>query len=509
MTARIGSHANKKSLDDLLREIGIEVSDEPRNVEVLAVTDDSRQVVPGTLFVAVRGTSIDSHDFIDEAVSAGAVAVVGERPSVSPDLPVPYIHVANSRETLGQLAHAIAGWPARDLCVVGVTGTNGKTSTVQLCSAIFEAAGRPCSVLGTLGYLTGTAIHSAGQTTPGPVQMAELFRESVKSGRDAICLEVSSHALDQHRVAGIDFDTVVFTNLSQDHLDYHSDMDTYFKAKLRLFEMLDQSRQKGIPKRAIVNVDDPRSAEIEAVVHTPTLRYGFDERADIRGTDIEIEPSGVRFTAVTPSGRSTVRMLMTGRHNVKNALAALAVAENAGIPLDVSVPAIAEVVVPGRFERIDCGQPFTVVVDYAHTDDGLLNLFRACREIAGNNRIIAVFGCGGDRDRVKRPKMGRVVGEMADFAILTNDNPRTENPVTIALDAEVGLEQAGCRKGENYLVILDRREAIEEAIGRAQPGDVVAIAGKGHEPYQIVGTERLPFDDRTVAQDVLRKENPR
>jgi len=493
------------TLGELMGSVGVSVPDASSALEVLVITADSRRVCPGTLFVAVCGTQTDSHRHIADAADAGAVAVVGELPELGPAA-VPYIVVPRSRETLARLAHAFAGYPTRRLRVIGITGTNGKTSTAMLCSAIFDAAGEPSATFGTIAYETGAASYEAGQTTPDPLRLVELFGEALDAGRRAVCLEVSSHALDQDRVTGTDFDIGVFTNISQDHLDYHADIDSYFRAKLKLFDLLNDSYDKGLPRQAVLNVDDPRSREIVPVVEVPILRYGFGADADVRANDVKVTETGTRFRVDAPSGKSPVYTRLIGRHNVSNVLASFAVAEACGIALDVAAGAVEELVIPGRFENVDAGQPFTVVVDYAHTDDGLKNLLTACRSIT-RSRVIVVFGCGGDRDRTKRPRMGQVVGEMADFAVLTNDNPRTEDPVRIALDAEVGLERAGWHKGDEYIVLLDRREAIAEAVSRAKKGDVVAIAGKGHEPYQIVGAEKLPFDDRMVAREIIEQGN--
>jgi len=491
------------TLGKLMGSVGVSVPDSSADIEVSAITADSRRVRPGTVFVAIRGTQTDSHGHIADAADAGAAAVVGERPELSP-ASVPYIVVPRSRETLARLAHVFAGYPTRRLRVIGITGTNGKTSTAILCSAILDAAGEPCATFGTIAYETGSTVHEAGQTTPGPERLVELFGEALDAGRRAVCLEVSSHALDQDRVTGTDFDIGVFTNLSQDHLDYHTDIESYFQAKLKLFELLNNSFDKGFAKQAVLNIDDPRTDDIVPALEVPILRYGFASGADVRARDVKVTEAGTRFRVDAPSGTSRVHTRLIGRHNVSNVLASLAVAEACGITLDVAAGAVEEIVVPGRFENVTAGQPFTVVVDYAHTDDALRNLLAACRNIT-RSRVIAVFGCGGDRDRTKRPKMGQVVGEMADFAVLTTDNPRTEDPVRIALDAEVGLGRAGWHKGNEYVVLLDRREAIAEAVGRAKKGDVVAIAGKGHEPYQIVGTEKLPFDDRVVAREIIEE----
>jgi len=488
---------------ELMACAGVNVPGHSAEIEVTAITADSRHVSAGTLFVAISGTRTDSHRYIADAVEAGAVAVVGEQPDIA-NPGVPYIAVPRARETLARLAHAHAGYPTRRIRLIGITGTNGKTSSARLCSSVLEAAGEPCATFGTIAYDTGAASHEAGQTTPDPVRLVELIEEAVDAGCRAVCLEASSHALDQDRVVGVDFDIAVFTNLSQDHLDYHEDVEKYFRAKLKLFELLNDSYDKGLPKCAVLNIDDPRSVAIATVAETPVLRYGFGPDAEIMASDVAVTIDGTRFRVETPSGACSVRTRLIGRHNVLNVLAALAVSEVCGISLDTAAAAAEEVVVPGRFESVNVGQGFTVVVDYAHTDDGLRNLLKACREIT-KSRVIVVFGCGGDRDRTKRPKMGQVVGEMADFAVLTTDNPRNEDPVRIALDAEVGLERAGWHKGDEYEIVLDRREAIAEAVSRAKEGDVVAIAGKGHEPYQIVGTDKFPFDDRSVAREILEQ----
>jgi UDP-N-acetylmuramyl-tripeptide synthetase len=343
----------------------------------------------------------------------------------------------------------------------------------------------------------------ASQTTPDPRLLARILREAKDAGVDNVVMEVSSHALDQDRAAGVDFDIAVFTNLSQDHLDYHEDIERYFEAKLRLFRMLDEPSDK-TAKAAVVNADDPRCDAVAAATSKKVVRYGTGPTANIKASGIKVSLKGTSFKVTGIGAEFSVRLQLVGQHNVMNALAATAVAAECGVGVDAIKGGIEKLeTVPGRFEMIDCGQPFSVVVDYAHTEDGLRNLLLAARSVT-TGRVIAVFGCGGDRDRTKRPKMAQVVARMSDFAVLTSDNPRTEDPVKIVLDAEVGLQHEGKAKGPDYIVELDRRQAIGKAVSVAQPGDILVIAGKGHETYQIIGETRVPFDDREVARETLR-----
>ena len=490
-------------LSQLFRHQAIRSQGEIGEIEIEGITSDSREVRPGWLFVAVCGTRADGHDFIEEACARGAGAVIGERDARYVSSTAPYICVPSTRSVLSRACQEFEGNPSRYLRVIGVTGTNGKSSTVALVESILTAAGETCATIGTLGYRTGKHELEAAQTTPDPRLLARILREAKEAGVDNVVMEVSSHALEQDRTAGVDFDIAVFTNLSQDHLDYHEDIESYFEAKLKLFRMLDEPSGK-TAKAAVVNADDPRCEAVAAATSKKVVRYGTGPTANIKASGIKISLQGTSFKVTGAGAECSVRLQLVGQHNVMNALAATAVAVECGVGAGAIKGGIEKLeTVPGRFEMIDCGQPFSVVVDYAHTEDGLRNLLLAARSVT-TGRVIAVFGCGGDRDRTKRPKMAQVVARMSDFAVLTSDNPRTEDPVKIALDAEVGLQHEGKAKGTDYIVELDRREAIGRAVSVAQPGDILVIAGKGHETYQIIGETRVPFDDRKVARETLR-----
>ncbi|MFP4501579.1 MAG: UDP-N-acetylmuramoyl-L-alanyl-D-glutamate--2,6-diaminopimelate ligase [Candidatus Hydrogenedentota bacterium] len=465
-----------------------------------AVTEDSRKVRPGTLFVAVHGDHTDGHAYAEQAVSQGAPAVVGDRAAVDNVAGAPYLYASSPRRVLGLLAHALAGHPSRTMVVIGVTGTNGKSSTAFLIQAILAHAGHPCANFGTLGYDVGGEILPASLTTPFPEQLAHAFCEAQKRRISHVVMEASSHALDQDRVAGIAFDVAAFTNLTQDHLDYHADMEAYRRAKLKLFEGV-----SGEGRFTVINSDDPAATFFVAVSRTPFYQYG--RSGDVYAESIQAGRDGTTFRLKTPWGDAPVNMPLLGRHNVWNALCAAAVCGGLGIPVAQVAQGLAALVcVPGRFEPVFAGQDFQVVVDYAHTGDALDNVLQAGRALC-NGRLIVVFGCGGDRDKGKRPKMGKVAAKRADYTVLTSDNPRTEDPARILLDIETGMQGAGAKKGQHYEVIPERAGAIARAIALANSGDLVLIAGKGHEDYQIVGTERRHFDDRETARELLMKRN--
>jgi UDP-N-acetylmuramoyl-L-alanyl-D-glutamate--2,6-diaminopimelate ligase len=465
---------------------------------VSAVTEDSRRVQPGTVFFAFQGGRTDGHDYIEAAAKAGAVAVVGDRANASRT--VPYIRVDNPRRALGLAAHALAGNPTQSMTVVGVTGTNGKSSTVALIRAILEHAGNPTATFGTLGYTIGAESIVAPQTTPSAEELAAMFRKALDAGIAHAAMEVSSHALEQDRAAGIVFTAGVFTNLTQDHLDYHLDMEQYFESKCRLMDCI-----AGPGGFMVINSDDEYGRRMRKLAPVPVLTFG--RSGDCRATDIALSAASTRFRLSTPWGEGNVETRLLGRHNVANILAAVTACGGLGLPFEALVEGTMGIhAVPGRFEQIDCGQNFAVVVDYAHTDDGLRNVLEAARAIT-KGRVICVFGCGGDRDRTKRPKMARAAAELADYAIVTSDNPRTEDPTRIVLDVESGMQHAGKRKDDDYLVIVDRATAIAKAFELARAGDFVMIAGKGHEDYQIIGTERIHFDDREVARALLQESS--
>jgi len=478
----------------------------PTDWSFSAVTRDSRRVRPGTLFVAERGARLDGHDFAEQAAAAGAVAIAGEREGLTTLAGLPYLRVPDARIACGVAAHALAGDPTRSLTVVGITGTNGKTSTAHMVEAILNHAGRPCANFGTITFRVGGEELPAPHTTPFAEDLVALFQKAQNSGQRHVVMEVSSHALDQERVAGILFDVAVFTNLTRDHLDYHQDMEAYFLAKRKLFERVGQfhpPKENGIAPFTVVARNGDYWERFRQASPVPCLTCG--PGGEIFAEKIQMTLSGSRFLLVTPGGTVPVSMRMTGAHNIQNALCAATVCVGLGVSLEQIAGGLESMpCVPGRFETVDRGQPFHVVVDYAHTDDGLRNVLEAIRPLC-RGRIICVFGCGGDRDRGKRPKMGAVAAALSHYIVLTSDNPRTEDPLRILMDIEVGLQQQGKRKYEDYEVVENREEAIRRAIRLARPDDVVLIAGKGHETYQIIGTEKYPFDDREVAARALEE----
>lgn len=462
------------------------------------VTEDSRRVKHGALFVAVRGGHSDGHDYAAQAVSGGARAILGDRAGITEYCGIPYVYVKEVRKAAGLIAHHLMGDPTRDMTVIGVTGTNGKSSTIFMVQRILEAAGLPTAKFGTLGYEIAGDVLPALHTTPFCEELAAHFARVRDGGMRHVVMEVSSHALDQERVAGIRFRAGAFTNLTQDHLDYHHDMESYLQSKLKLFE-----RITGEDSFTVVNNDDPSAKAFSDASQVRCVLYGTN--GEVRAESFITDIDGTRFALATPWGAQEVFMHLVGRHNVWNALCAASIAGGLGISLNAVAAGLSALDrVPGRFEAVKAGQDFHVIVDYAHTDDGLRNVLEAARGMC-TGRLITVFGCGGDRDKTKRPKMGAVAAALSDVIIVTSDNPRTEDPHRILLDIEVGLQREGKRKGEDYQVIENRKEAIYTAIGLAQTGDLVMIAGKGHEDYQIIGTTRVHFDDRETARAALEE----
>jgi len=484
---------NRRALCEIIGSPSIVGTD----FSISSVTEDSRRVRRGSAFIAVGGGAHDGHAFAEQAAASGAAVILGARGGIDALAGVPYLFTPHPRRAAGLIAHALAGHPTRTLTVIGVTGTNGKSSVVYLIQQILEAAGHRTAKLGTLGFdLSGVPI-STDFTTPFAEDIAQLCAHAVEAGASHLVMEASSIALEQERVAGIEFRSAVFTNLTQDHLDYHKTMEAYRDAKLLLFEKVAQ-REDGV---AIVNADDPSASHFVNASAGRAVTFG--KSGQVKAQKIRTEFDATRFRLLSPWGDQEVSMRLLGKHNVSNALCAAATAGALGISIEDITRGIAETKpVPGRFEPVIAGQDFHVIVDYAHTDDGLRNVLEAARALC-NGRIICVFGCGGDRDRAKRPKMGAIAATLADFSIITSDNPRTEDPPRIMLDIEIGMQHAGKRKGDDYWVIENRAEAIEKAIRAAKPNDLVMIAGKGHEDYQIFGTAKVHFDDREVARAVL------
>ena len=470
-------------------------------VQITAITHDSRLATRGSLFACIPGALADGHDHAPEAVDAGAVALLVEREL---PLPVAQVRVRSVRRALGPVAANFYGHPSRAVHCMGVTGTNGKTTTTYLLEAIVRAAGHRVGVVGTVGARIDGEHVPLARTTPEADDLQHLLAHMRDRGIRYAALEVSSHALDQHRVDGTWFVTACFTNLTQDHLDYHGSMERYFEAKARLF---DDTRTA----TAAINVDDRSGRELArraAGTGLPVVTFGLsDERrsyaVDVHAADIELGRAGSRFTLVhrRTGAHAPVRTSLLGRLNVVNAVGAAATALASGFPLRAVVDGLeSPVQIPGRLERVDAGQPFTVLVDYAHTPDGLERLLEVARPLADGHRVYLVFGCGGDRDRSKRAPMGKVAGDGADAVVVTSDNPRTEDPAAIAAAVEEGLQNAGRAP---YAIELDRRAAIAMALREAEPGDVVLIAGKGHETGQTIGERTDPFDDRVVARELL------
>jgi UDP-N-acetylmuramoyl-L-alanyl-D-glutamate--2,6-diaminopimelate ligase len=479
---------------------------------VKAVAYDSRKAAQGSVFVALKGQKADGRAFAAQALGKGATAVVAET-APPPDVVAPWVVVRDARLAMARLAATFYGHPSRDLTVVGITGTNGKTTTAYLVGALFEAAAVRCGMLGTIVYRTGAEERDAVRTTPESVDIQQMLREMVSHQCGACAMEVSSHALSQHRVDETRFAAAVFTNLTRDHLDFHGDLESYFAAKRRLFEML------GPAAAAVINIDDPRGASL-AGLGGRTLTYAIDRPADIHPSKLTQTIRGFAFEAITPAGPIEVRSRLVGRPNIYNTLAAIGAAMACGLPGDAIARGIAALEgVPGRFQIVSGeGDDITVVVDYAHTDDALKNLLETARPLA-TARLITVFGAGGDRDRTKRPLMGHVAARLSDLVILTSDNPRSEDPAAIIEEIRRGVavpaertRPADSREGQAkytpptataHLAITDRTLAVERAIALARPDDVVLIAGKGHEKYQVIGDREIPFDDVEVARRAL------
>ena len=494
-------------LGELLRAAGVaaDLRGDP-SVDVRDLAYDSRRVAEGTLFFCFPGEKTDGHDFAPAAVEAGASALVVERPL---ELDVPQARVEDARAAMAPVAAAFNGDPTSELTVAGITGTNGKTTTAFLVRHLLESAGRQCGLLGTVRQVVGGEVEEVERTTPEAIDLQRTFARMLEAGDYACAMEVSSHALVLHRADAIDFAVKVFTNLSQDHLDFHADMEDYFAAKRLLF-----SAEGGAPLIeleggiSVVNLDDPYGQRLAGELSTgdggDCITFSAaGGAADLSARGVTFDPSGSRFLCMSPDGQIEVQTPLPGDFNVSNALAALGVAHALGLDLREAAEALASAEqVPGRFESIDEGQLFGVIVDYAHTPDSLENVLGAARRLTGG-RLISVFGCGGDRDREKRPLMGRAGAELSDLAVVTSDNPRSEDPGAIIEQIREGIPES---PPAEVLVDADRRAAIASALGRAEQGDLVVIAGKGHEQGQeFEDGRKIPFDDREVARDELRK----
>lgn len=480
-------------LNELLKNIPTITIEGVQNTEITGIAYDSRQVQEGNLFVCIKGFETDGHKYLPSAIANGARAVI-----VQDDAPVKdgvtKIRVENSRQALSLVADNFYGHPSHKMNMIGITGTNGKTTSTYLIDAIFRANGDKTGIIGTIRYKIGDKFYPAVRTTPESVDIHQLFAQMLADSVETAIMEVSSHALALDRVLGIDFDVAIFTNLTRDHLDFHETFEAYRDAKLKLFRMLaDPSRQK-----AVINFDDRFSEYFAEACAVPVIGFGIDARKDVYPKDYELSINGTKLLVATPAGDLAIEAKLRGKSNVYNILTAIATAIAKNVSLDAIKAGIESVEnVAGRFESVDCGQPFGVIVDYAHTPDALERLLETVLDI-GVKRLITVFGCGGDRDRGKRPQMGEIVTRLSDIAVVTSDNPRTEEPMAIIDDI---LE--GVLPNSTYEVEPDRRTAIKRAIEIAESGDVVVIAGKGHEDYQILGKTKIHFDDREEARKAI------
>lgn len=501
-------------LQDLLKDLPVLSVQGDLDLDISSVVQDSRKASPGSLFIAVKGAEIDGHRFIKDAISRGALAVMVDEDSSAracaelgkavdsvngPERPVCLVMVADTRKLLFSIGNTFYQQPASHLKLIGVVGTNGKTTSTFLLQSILETAGKNTGLLGTISSIFGEKVRSTKNTTPGPLELQELFAQMVQENMEYVVMEVSSHAIAQERIAGLNFVGGVFTNITQEHLDYHHTFEEYLRVKSSFFHDLSEGAF------AVINIDDPHGSKIIKGTAAQVLTYGLSAKAQIWAEQIEKSMEYTKFVLVTPIGRLDLKLNLIGDFNIYNALGAVGSSIALGIDLETIKRGLERVThIPGRFQTVPGGQGYTVVIDYAHTPDGLENLLRTAR-ILTTNRLITVFGCGGDRDRGKRPLMGEISARYSDFSLITNDNPRSEDPAAIAAEIEegfIGHDQVG-----KYQIILDRKRAIKEAIFMAEPGDMVVIAGKGHENYQIIAGQTIHFDDREVASAALKERN--
>jgi len=494
------SSKDELKLAVLAREINATAVTGRLDIEALDVTHDSRACAPGSVFVAIRGEKTDAHRFIPQAVERGAIAMISELPSGGENAPA-WIQVGNARAALALSAAAVHGHPSQRLKLVGITGTNGKTTTAHLIDSIIRMSEGTSAMFGTITHRVGNEAAAALNTTPEASDIQRMLGRAIDAGCRSAVMEVSSHAIDLHRADALKFAAAVFTNLTRDHLDYHGTMEAYFAAKEKLFNG-SLGSQPGV---SVINVDDEYGRRLFKSAKGDRISYGFGNRTDVGTDDFTMSPRGLAFTANTPAGSIEIVSALVGRFHVFNILAAVATGLALGANLDDIARGVAECSsVSGRFEQVTLSgspqMPFAVIVDYAHTDDALRNVLQTAREVAGKARVITVFGCGGDRDRTKRAPMGELAASLSDVAIVTSDNPRTEDPEAIIGDIEAGLK----RVARPYVKLTDRREAIFHAIGEAREGDVVLIAGKGHETYQVIGARRIHFDDHEVAREAMK-----
>jgi UDP-N-acetylmuramoyl-L-alanyl-D-glutamate--2,6-diaminopimelate ligase len=481
-------------LQKLLKNLHLLVPFKGEDLEITSIENDNRKVQKGSLFICIKGYTVDGHDFAESAVKNGAAAILAERPL---SLGVPVILVKDTTRAMAVLADTLYGQPTKKLHLIGITGTNGKTTTSHLIEKIMVDAGQKTGLIGTMYTKIAEKTIETKNTTPESLTLQKTFQQMVEAGVNTAVMEVSSHALDLGRVHGCDYDVAVFTNLTQDHLDYHKTMDEYKRAKSLLFAQLGNTFDHHKPKFAVLNADDPASDMYSRSTAAHVITYGIDNKADIQAKNIQMTSSGTHFNLFVETEKFPIQMQLIGRFSVYNVLASIAASLVSGVEINEIIKSIESVEgVSGRFELVNAGQDFTVIVDYAHTPDSLENVLKTVQHFA-KKRIFVIVGCGGDRDRTKRPLMAQIACQLATDPILTSDNPRSEDPLAILKEMESGVE------GEKYKIIPDRKEAIHTAIQQATTGDVILIAGKGHETYQIIGNVVHDFDDRLVAREAI------
>ncbi|WP_407942212.1 UDP-N-acetylmuramoyl-L-alanyl-D-glutamate--2,6-diaminopimelate ligase [Microaerobacter geothermalis] len=489
-------------LMDLVKHLFIKEIVHDNEIEITGLAVDSRKVKEGDLFICIPGFKTDGHQFAHQAVSLGAKALMVERIL---DVPVTQIIVPDVRRAMAIVADTFFGQPTHHLDLIGVTGTNGKTTVTYLLEAIFREYGKKTGLIGTIHMKIGDETEEVKNTTPDVFELQHSFRRMVDAGVEYAMMEVSSHALEMGRVRGCRYKTAIFTNLTQDHLDYHGTMEQYKQAKGLLFSQLGNTYHWDSPSFAILNQDDEASLCYAKMTSAQVVSYGIKNKADVMATDLKISSTGTSFTVKTPAGEIPLKIKLIGMFSIYNSLAAISAAVVENVPLPVIQSALEKVPgVNGRFEKVDEGQDFTVIVDYAHTPDSLENVLKTIRDFA-TGKVYCVVGCGGDRDKTKRPIMASIAAKYSNVAVITSDNPRSEEPQAIIDDMVQGLKERNIPRNK-YVTMVDRKQAIQYAINEAQKDDVILIAGKGHETYQIIKGEVLPFDDRLVAKEAIRSK---
>ncbi len=471
-----------------------------KDIEINGIASDSNNVKSGFAFIGIKGLKADGHNFINDAISRGAAAIIVEKDvEVLTDITI--IRVPDTRKILPTVADAFYNYPSNGMNIIGVTGTNGKTTTTYFIDQILRKAGHKTGIIGTINYRIGERIIPAINTTPNPIQLRALLSQMLEAGIETVIMEVSSHAIDQQRIAGIEFDTCIFTNLTPEHLDYHKTLEKYQETKLQLFEQIGKNSKKDTVKKAVINIDDPVSRRFIDACGVEVITYGLNTNASVYAADIRSTLNGSYFRLhVSPDKSIEVKINLAGKYNIYNALAGASTALAFGLSLDEIKSGLESLKsVSGRFEKITTNTGFDVIIDYAHTPDGMKQVLSAAKALKPN-RIITVFGCGGDRDRLKRPQMGKISSELSDYTIITSDNPRTEDPMKIIEEIIQGIKDTSSSVFE---IIPNRKNAIKIAIELAKENDMVMILGKGHETYQVLKDTVVPFDDREVAKEIL------